>query len=153
MHVAVRRATAADAVALAGLRWRRGTDESGYTGTDSAAFSKLFATWLTEHLSTHLPFLAEVNEHVVGMAWLMVAERVPTAARRSRRSGDVQSVYVVPELRNSRIGAALLEEVLAEARRLELEHVTVHSSDRAMRFYQRGGFEHGQTWLRWKLPE
>ncbi|MFF5178122.1 hypothetical protein ACFY2Q_08870 [Micromonospora sp. NPDC000316] len=39
----------------------------------------------------------------------MIADRVPTPARRLRRSGDVQSVYVVPELRDSRIGATLLE--------------------------------------------
>jgi hypothetical protein len=45
----------------------------------------------------------------------------------------VQSVYVVPELRDGGIGAALQEAVLAEAGRLELEHVTVHSSRRCAR--------------------
>jgi len=61
-------------------------------------------------------------------------------------------VYVVPELRDRRIGAALLAAVLAVARGLELEHVTVHSSDRAVPLYQRAGFRHERLWLRW-LPE
>ncbi|GAB3171084.1 acetyltransferase (GNAT) family protein [Micromonospora palomenae] len=33
-----------------------------------------------------------------------------------------------------------------------LEHVTVHSSERAVPFYQRVGFQHDQRWLRWQ-PE
>jgi GNAT superfamily N-acetyltransferase len=81
-----------------------------------------------------------------------VAVGGPAAARRHRRFGDVQSVYVIPELRNSGAGAALLDAVLTEARRLNLEHVTVHSSDRAVRFYQRAGFQHDECWLRW-IPD
>lgn len=152
MQVTVRKATAADAVALAGLRWRWPTEERGYAGTDHAAFVDLFSAWAIEHLSTHQAFLAEANEQVVGMAWLMVADRVPSPARRHRHTGDVQSVYVVPELRGHGVGAALLDAVLAEARRRGLEHVTVHSGDRAVPFYQRLGFQHSQRWLRWR-PE
>lgn len=148
----MRKAVAADATALAHLRWRWAVDERGYTGTDQAAFVELFSAWVIEHLSTHLPFLAEVDDQVVGMAWLMVADRVPSPARRHRRTGDVQSVYMVPELRDDGVGAALLDAVLAEARRLELEHVTVHSSHRAVPFYQRAGFHQGQRWLEWR-PE
>jgi GNAT superfamily N-acetyltransferase len=148
----VRKATAADAMALARLRWRWPVEERGYAGTDHAVFVELFSAWVIEHLSTHLPFLAEVDDQVVGMAWLMVADRVPGPARRYRRTGDVQSVYVVPELRDGGVGAALLDAVLAEARRLELEHVTVHSSRRAVPFYRRVGFQEGQRWLEWR-PE
>lgn len=152
MQVTVRKAAEVDAAALGGLRWRRLTEERGYTGTDRADFLALFASWMADHVSTHLPFLAEVDGEVVGMAWLMVGDRVPTPERRLRRSGDVQSVYVVPELRDSGIGAALLESVLVAARSLDLEHVTVHSSGRAVPFYQRVGFQHDQRWLRWQ-PE
>lgn len=152
MQVTVRQAAEVDAAALGGLRWRRLTEEGGYTGTDRADFLALFASWMADHVSTHLPFLAEVDGEVVGMAWLMVGDRVPTPERRLRRSGDVQSVYVVPELRDSGIGAALLESVLVAARSLDLEHVTVHSSGRAVPFYQRVGFQHDQRWLRWQ-PE
>jgi GNAT superfamily N-acetyltransferase len=149
--VRVSRATVADAAALAGLRWRMETESGGHTGTDRAAYVAFYAGWLADHQASHLPFLAEESERPVGMAWLMVAERVPTPRRRSRWSGDIQSVYVVPELRNGGVGAALLDAVLAEARRLDLEHVTVHSSDRAVPFYQRVGFGHDRTWLRWTV--
>lgn len=152
MQVTVRQATATDAAELAQLRWRWAVEERGYPGTDWPRFAESFSAWVAESLSTHLPFLAELDGQVVGMAWLMVADRVPTAARRRRRFGDVQSVYVIPEMRDSGVGAALLDAVLAEARRLDLEHVTVHSSDRAVRFYRRAGFQHDESWLRW-LPD
>jgi GNAT superfamily N-acetyltransferase len=152
MQATVRKATAVDAAALAAFRWDQFAEQEGHTRIHRSDFLELFSAWVVEHLSTHLPFVAEVDDDMVGMAWLMVADRVSSPDRQHRRCGDVQSVYVVPELRNSGIGAALLNDVLAEARRLELEHVTVHSSERAVHFYQRVGFEHDLRWLRWE-PE
>jgi len=148
--VTVRRATAADAPALARLRWRWRTEERNEAGPDPASFVELFTTWVVDHLATHLPFVVEVDGRLSGMAWLMLAPRVPSPASPDRRTGDVQSVYVVPELRNTGVGAALVDAILAEARDRGLEHVTVHSSDRAVRFYARSGFREGQNWLQWK---
>ena len=54
---------------------------------------------------------------------------------------------VRPDRGDSGTGAALMAAVLAEARRLGLEHVTVHSSPRAVRFYERAGFGHDPQWL------
>ncbi len=147
MRVTVRRATTADALALAELRWRWRTEERGEPDTDRDAFLAHFTAWAADHLATHLPFLVDVDGQPSGMAWLMLAVRVPTPASADRRIGDVQSVYVVPELRNSGVGAALMDAVVAEALDRGLEHVTVHSSERAVPFYQRSGFADGQRWL------
>lgn len=147
--VTVRKATAADAATLATFRWDWRAQREGDAGPEFADFVELFSRWVVEHLSTHLPFVAEVDGEVVGMAWLMVAERVPSRDNRYRRFGDVQSVYVVPELRDGGVGTVLLDAVLAEARDLGLEHVTVHSSERAVAFYERLGFDHDPRWLRW----
>lgn len=148
MRVIVRRASVDDAGALAGLRYRS-TDEAGRPAENS--FVDALSAWFSNHVATHLPFVAEADGVVVGVAWLLVGERVPSSERR-RRFGDVQSVYVLPELRNQHIGTALLEAVSAEAGRLRLGHVTVHSSDRAVSLYQRAGLRHERTWLSW-TPE
>jgi GNAT superfamily N-acetyltransferase len=152
MEVTVRRGTAQDAPALARLRWRWRTDERGKapTGVDRATFVEFLATWIVDHLSTHLPFVAEVGGRLVGMAWLMLTDRVPSVTNLDRRFGDVQSVYVVPELRNGGVGAALMAAVLAEARARELEFVTVHSSQRAVPMYERAGFRAGRNWLEFR---
>lgn len=150
MQVIVRRATADDAPALAGLRWLwHTTEEQDGTDADRAAYLAGFSAWLIDHGSTHLPFLAEVEGRPAGMAWLMLAARVPSPARRDRRTGDVQSVFVVPDLRNRGVGAALLKAILAEAHERRLERVTVHSGTRAVPFYRRAGFRQEQLWLDW----
>ncbi|HEX2772186.1 MAG TPA: GNAT family N-acetyltransferase, partial [Micromonosporaceae bacterium] len=131
----VRKARAADAPALARMRWQWLIEKRDEPPVDRAAFLEFFTSWVIDHLSTHVPFLVEADGRIAGMAWLMLADRVPSPARVDRRTGDVQSVHVVPELRNSGAGAALIDAVLAEARDRELEHVTVHSSERAVPFY------------------
>lgn len=77
---------------------------------------------------------------VIGMAWLAITQRVPHPRAFERMSGDVQCTYVVPEERDRGLGGELIEAVLAWARDLGLERVTVHSSDRAVSAYSRQGF-------------
>jgi GNAT superfamily N-acetyltransferase len=74
------------------------------------------------------------------MAFLAITARVPTPRVFSRTSGDVQCVYVVPEARDSGLGGLLIDAVLRLATELGLERVTVHSSARAVRAYERHGF-------------
>jgi GNAT superfamily N-acetyltransferase len=150
MGVTVRRARAEDAPALARLRWRWRVETGDDPGADRAAFLDHFASWTVDHLATHLAFLAEVDGRLCGMAWLALHDRVPNPARFDRRTGDVQSVYVVPEARNAGVGTALLEAVVREARDRELTHVTVHSSERAAPLYHRFGFRDGRRWFEWR---
>jgi GNAT superfamily N-acetyltransferase len=151
MEVTVRRGTAEDASVLAGLRWRGEVDEHGATpDIDRAAYLDRFIRWTLDHRATHMPFLAEVDGAPAGMAWLMLADRVPAATRMHRRFGDVQSVYVVPEHRNAGVGAKLMAAVLREAGGLEF--VTVHSSERAVTMYRRAGFGHNARWLEVRSP-
>ncbi|HEY7174656.1 MAG TPA: GNAT family N-acetyltransferase [Micromonosporaceae bacterium] len=152
MPVTVRQGTAADSRAMAELRWRDSIEGGRAPAGDRDSYVASFATWVGEHTSTHRPFVAEMDGEVVGMAWLMVSARVPSPANPHRLFGDVQSVYVASEVRNDGIGAALLTELLAEAARLGLEHVTVHASNRAVPLYQRVGFGQDRCWLRWQ-PE
>src|ERR1044071_7809980 len=120
MQVTIRKATAVDTDALAnfraGLSGDVGAGRTADPAADHADFRELFSTWLGQHQSTHMPFVVDMDGVIAGMAWMMVAERVPSRDRRDRRFGDVQSVYVVPEMRNSGVGAALLNHVLDEAR-------------------------------------
>ena len=148
IDVTVRRASDADAAALAGLRWRRATQDHGYQGDNLDEFVSTLGDWMRDH-PEHRAFVAEAAGEVVGMAWLAVLDRVPTANKYARRGGDVQSVFVVPERRDRGIGALLMSAVLEEARRLGVEHVTVHSSSRAVPFYERNGWDHDPEWLSW----
>jgi ribosomal protein S18 acetylase RimI-like enzyme len=148
VQVTVRRATAEDAPALARMRWHWRVEERHATpGIGREAFVDFFTGWAVDHLATHLPFVAEVDGALAGMAWLMLSDRVPSPGLMDRRFGDVQSVYVMPGHRDAGVGARLMETVLAEARNRELEFVTVHSSERAVTMYRRAGFGTNARWL------
>nr|WP_308129389.1 GNAT family N-acetyltransferase [Actinoplanes polyasparticus] len=132
----VRKAGPADVAALAELR----------DITDPGPF----ADWMATHTESHVPFVAEVDGHVVGSAWLLIAERVPGAGATTRHFGDIQSVMVREAHRNRGIGTALIAAILTEARTRALEHVTVHSGRRAVDFYVRNGFTHHRQLLLWE---
>jgi GNAT superfamily N-acetyltransferase len=109
-----------------------------------------YADWVAAQAATHLPFVAEVDGYVVGVAWLLFAERVPGNESLDRWYGDVQSVMVREGYRHNGVGGALMAAILAEARTRCLLHATVHSGRRAVDFYLRNGFSHHRQLLLWE---
>jgi GNAT superfamily N-acetyltransferase len=91
----IRVAVPDDVAQLAGLLGRF-ADCDQATG---AAFAPDLLRWWSEH-DSHVAFLAVLpSGDAVGMAWLALTERVPRPGGGARLSGDIQSVYVVPEHR------------------------------------------------------
>lgn len=140
-EVLVRRATPAEYVSLAALRWMWIIEEAGGepVGTRSA-FSHDFVAWAQQNARTHHAFVAESGGELIGVAWLALAPRVPSPRAPVRSTGDVQSVYVVPAHRGAGVGARLIDSVCDAAEASGAERVTVHSSSRARSAYARAGF-------------
>jgi GNAT superfamily N-acetyltransferase len=111
-------------------------DEKG----DPERFRGDFGAWMVEHSRTHLPFVVELDGAAVGMAWLVVIERVPGPEKWTRLSGNVQSVYVVAEHRNRDLGTLLIGALIEAAREMGLEYLSVHPSPPSFPFYRRLGF-------------
>jgi GNAT superfamily N-acetyltransferase len=141
MHVTARKAASVDASTLALMRWRWHLERRGEPAACESTFLQSMTAWVVDHMSSHVPFVAEVDGRVAAMAWLALSERVPSPGSADRRTGDLQAVYVLPELRSSGVGPVLLEAVFVYARQLRLERITVHSSERAVPFYLRHGFD------------
>ncbi|WP_433701055.1 N-acetyltransferase family protein [Nocardiopsis sp. CA-288880] len=136
----VRPAGAEDLNAVSGLRWRWSEENHGTPEVPLEEFASRFVDWAKGNGASHHCFVAVLDGDVVGMAWLAVTQRVPHPRAVVRASGDVQCVYVRPEHRDRGLGALLVEAVLGLARALGLERVTVHSTERAVAAYERGGF-------------
>lgn len=126
--------------AVAELRWRWEQERHGTPAVPRAEFVSGFTAWVRENGSSHRCTVAVRDGAVIGMAWLATVPRVPLPRATERRSADVQCVYVVPEERDSGIGGRLIETVLALARDLGAERVTVYSGERAIPVYTRRGF-------------
>jgi GNAT superfamily N-acetyltransferase len=145
-EVTIRRAGAEHLPAVADLRWRWSVEEDGVAPvTDPAGYVAATAAFAAAHPATHRCFVAERDGDVVGLAWLALTDRPPTPDDLSRVSGDVQSVYVVPELRGSGTGSRLVAALLDDARAAGCRYVRVHSSPRAIPLYARAGFALDET--------
>jgi GNAT superfamily N-acetyltransferase len=133
--------------AVAGLRWQWVLENGGTPTTSRDDFVRRFVAWAQENQSTHRCLVLVHDDVVSGMAWLALTPRVPYPGALERASGDLQCLYVVPGERDSGLGGQLVDAVLALARDLGLERVTVHSSDRAVSAYARAGFSHSPRLL------
>lgn len=130
-----------DAGALAALRYEwRATQAEAPIEVTGADFATRFVRWLREHAASHLAWLATKDGAPIGIVFLALTERIPGPDRWLRRSGNLQSLYVTPAHRGAGIGAALCEQVIAEARRQQLDYLVVHPSARAFPLYRRLGF-------------
>ncbi len=138
--VSIRPARHDELGAVAGLRWRWAHEVDRAPVVTQQEFVRQFVAWAQQNRDTHHCTVLVRDDTPIGMAWLAIGRRVPNPAALDRRSGDVQCVYVVPEERDGGLGGLLIEAVLARARELGLERVTVHSSERAVSAYRRHGF-------------
>lgn len=143
--IEVRPARPGEWAAVGGLRWDSLAESGGEALEPRDAFSARFAAWAGEHTGSHECFVAvagdtTAGDRVVGMTWLAVVPRVPSARAFERASGDLQCAYVEPARRNVGIGGRLIDAIVSRARERGLERVTVHSSPRAVAVYERHGF-------------
>jgi len=138
--LAIRPARPDELTAVAELRWRWAQETGRARVIARDEFVPRFVAWARANQATHQCFVALRDEVVMGMARLAIVPRVPSLRAIERASGDVQCVYVVPEERDGGVGSRLIDAVLALARELGLERVTVHSSERAVPAYTRRGF-------------
>lgn len=137
----IREARPEDLAGVARLRWQWIAEKGEAPQGNPEEFTAALTAWAREHRDSHRCFVALLEDEVVGMAWLALVPRVPTPSAPQRFSGDVQSVYVAPELRDAGLGGRLIDEILTVARKAGYERVTVHSSPGAVPMYERHGFK------------
>ncbi|WP_433653936.1 GNAT family N-acetyltransferase [Nocardia sp. CA-128927] len=127
-------------VAVAQLRWQWFAENQGIPSTTQAEFTEVFISWAQANRSSHRCLVLLENDVVIGMAWLAIFQRAPSPRTLQRLSGDVQSVYVVPDRRKNGLGGQLIDAVVSLADELGLKPLTVHASPKAISAYNRHGF-------------
>lgn len=103
-------------------------------------FAAHLGEWMRAQGDNLICAIAETQGRLVGMAWLVIFERVPNPGQRRRLNGDLQSVYVDPEYRGQELGYRLLRVLCHAADERGLVKLTVFSNERATTLYERLGF-------------
>jgi GNAT superfamily N-acetyltransferase len=141
-----------DVPQLARLLWLNAAPEQR-AQQSVEAFADDLAGWWASHDESHFAFVARRDDsELVGMAWMAVVPRVPRPGMTTRRSADIQSVFVVPEFRGRRVGSALVQAAADHALGLGAGHVTVHSGRKAVPVYERLGFASSRQLLQKERP-
>lgn len=105
------------------------------------SFASDLGEWWSANDRSHVAFVARrAAAGVVGMAWLALVPRVPRPGTTGRCSGDIQSVFVLPEERGKGLGAGLIAAASTYALGLGAGRVVVQSGRRAVPLYERLGF-------------
>lgn len=141
------RATAEHVRQVARLRWDWAIGNGRDPQLSRAEFVEGFEKWWHDHRRTHRCVVALNRDDVVGFGFVALTPRVPGPHVPSRRSADVQAVFVLPRRRNAGIGGRIVDRLVSLARDAGAEHVTVHSSSGAVSAYERAGFLHDPLML------
>lgn len=152
--IAVRLAAASDADAVAELRWALRV-EAAAPVEDHAAFVARCREWFVTAWNggDWLTFVAEHEGRPVGMVTLHVVAKVPNPVGVQETLGYLTAFYVDPALRNGGVGRRLLAELVAEARRREMECVVLWPTERSIPLYRRVGFDTPAELLELRLWE
>jgi GNAT superfamily N-acetyltransferase len=138
----VRRATTADVPALATLRYEFRSRRK--TAVESAAdFLPRCTDWMRPRLADEARWRVWVLERdgaIVGNIWLEIVEKLPNPNVERELHGYVTNFFVRPEYRNTGAGSRLLQAVLDECRRSEVDSVFLWPSERSRPLYERFGF-------------
>jgi GNAT superfamily N-acetyltransferase len=140
--VHTRQAGAADAPALARLRWAfMQEDHEGDPATPVRSVAGA-EEWIRDRLDGDrwLAWVAEADGEIRGHVFLQLVERAPEPYEDNRPVGYVTNFYVVPAYRNRGFGAALLAVLLRYARSRGTDSLIVWPSERSAPLYRRAGF-------------
>ncbi|MET9019557.1 GNAT family N-acetyltransferase [Actinopolymorpha sp. NPDC004070] len=145
MTIKIREATQAETAELARLRWRstfeRQPGPEPVDGLDD--YVRSFSAWW-ERREDYVAVVAADGTRLVGVGFLALAGRVPVPGDLDRRTGDIQSVFVLPDYRGQGIGSMVVRALVDHGRERGCSRVTVHSGTRAVPVYERVGFQHDQ---------
>ncbi|SNR66881.1 hypothetical protein SAMN06265360_11413 [Haloechinothrix alba] len=88
--IAIRPATEDELGTVAQLRWNWVLENNGPPAVTREEFMDGFASWARENAVTHRCVVMVRDDEIIGMAWLAVIQRVPTARSRARATVTVR---------------------------------------------------------------
>jgi GNAT superfamily N-acetyltransferase len=138
----VRRASPADATALAALRFAFRSSVAD-PAESRADFLERCTPWMRAHLEddTHWrAWIVEIDGAPVGNVWLQIIEKLPNPVVERELHAYVTNLFVSPEHRGRGAGELLLSTLLAECAALDVDTIFLWPTPESRTLYQRHGF-------------
>jgi GNAT superfamily N-acetyltransferase len=135
-------ATVDDLDELARLRFALYTEQDGTVAESPEVYRDRFVAFAARALASEdwRAWVARLGARLVGAMWLHTIHRVPVPGKRAGPIGYLTNVYVVPEHRNTGLGARMLDRVTTWSRQQGFSEMIVWPTERSRPFYARAGF-------------
>jgi GNAT superfamily N-acetyltransferase len=137
-----RRATVADAEAIARQRLRMFADAGMAEEAAMGPMTTNFADWVRPRLAdgSYVGWLVEEGEQLIAGAGLWVIEWPPHFMDAKPQRAYLLNFYVAPEMRRRGLAHELLALAVAEAKERGIKVVTLHASQFGKPVYEQAGF-------------
>ncbi len=135
-------ATTDDVDELAELRFALYEEQDGTVAESAEVYRERFTAFAVRALASKdwNAWVARLADLPVGAMWLHTVHRVPVPGKHAGPIGYLTNVYVIPEHRNTGLGAQMLDRITAWCRQEGFSEVIVWPTERSRPFYARGGF-------------
>lgn len=142
----VRRATPADAVVLAALRYEF-RSAIGEAIESPEEFVARCEGWMRDRLSNDelwLAWIAETRDEggslAIGAVWLQLIEKVPNPVIEKETHAYITNLFVLESGRGNGAGSSLLEAAIAECEARDVDTIVLWPTPRSRSLYHRHGF-------------
>jgi ribosomal protein S18 acetylase RimI-like enzyme len=138
----VRRATSADATALANLRFAF-RSSLAVTVESAAQFLARCVPWMERNLadeSRWRAWMLVAGATPIGAIWLQIIEKIPNPTAEPELHAYVTNFFVVPNERGRGFGSQLLDTLLAECDTLGVDTIFLWPTAESRGLYRRYGF-------------
>ena len=154
-QIDVRAATAADAPALAQLRFAFRSEYQQIVESESGFVARC-EQWMRDRLVRDTGWRAWVAVRrdggtLCGTLWLQLIEKLPNPGDETELHAYITSVFIHPDIRNSGVGSRLIEAALASCRALQVDTAFLWPSSRSRPLYARHGFIQPEDMLAQRL--
>lgn len=142
--------TTGAAADVATLRWTWAQEDSPDAALENLP-AESFVADVTSWMQQRSVWTAHRDGRAAGMVCLTQHQRMPSPVARSGGIwGYLGHLYVLPAARGHGIGRALIETVLAEARRQEYAKVVLSPTELSIPLYRRCGFSDDHSLMLWR---
>ncbi|HEX3865677.1 MAG TPA: GNAT family N-acetyltransferase [Gemmatimonadaceae bacterium] len=141
----VRRATPADAEALARLRYEFRAPRADAVERESA-FRERCAAWCRTAVADENVWRAWVLDddgELLGNVWLQIVQKLPNPGRESERHGYLTNFFVAEASRGQGSGSRMLAALLQDCVELGVDNIFLWPTEQSRPFYGRHGFHPG----------
>ncbi len=139
----VQKASDADIDILADLRIEYLKEDSGFLDeSDAEVIAKSLPDYFARHLGRDLYcYIIRDGNDIAACAFLLIVEKPMSPAFINGKTGTVLNVYTRPSCRHRGYAREIMEELIADAKKMELSRIELKSTEAGHSLYLSMGFK------------